>query len=66
MLPSMAGAFMFPLNAAAWSLFYEMAINAVYAGKLLLSRRSLLVVAVLSGIGIVMQTCLLGSVDQGA
>lgn len=50
MLPDPCGAILFPMNGPSWSLFFELAINLVFA--LVLWRSSLTLLAVLMGVSL--------------
>jgi peptidoglycan/LPS O-acetylase OafA/YrhL len=56
----------FPLDTPAWSLFFEMLINAVWFAVLpVLSNRALFAVLVVSAVGVVDIIALKGSIDVG-
>jgi peptidoglycan/LPS O-acetylase OafA/YrhL len=68
MLPSTGQGFLFPLNGPAWSLFFEIVVNIIYAVTCRMRKgRSLLEVAfvVLSAIALVIAVHGRGNLDQG-
>jgi len=65
MLPAPFFDNIFALNIPAWSLFYELLANAVYATSLFSQRRVLMVVAGVAAAAVIVQTFIFGHIDQG-
>jgi peptidoglycan/LPS O-acetylase OafA/YrhL len=65
MLPAPFFQNIFALNVPAWSLFYELVANAVYATSLFARRRVIEMVAVLAALAVIVQTVRFGHIDQG-
>ena len=66
MLPSPLPGHVFPLNAAAWSLFFELVANIVYGSKILQRGVWIWLVAALAALGLVAEVWVTGSIDNGA
>jgi peptidoglycan/LPS O-acetylase OafA/YrhL len=66
MLPAPALVYIFPLNAPAWSLFYEMIVSAFYTSAGFRKNTILCAVIAVSMGGLIVQTVAFGQLDQGA
>lgn len=65
-IPLVTGGDLFPMNVPAWSLFYELVVNAMFAAILVTaSARQLLAVVLAAGLGLV-GLAILGSFDVQA
>src|SRR4051812_13446817 len=66
MLPSPVTPYLFLLNLPAWSLFFELAINAVYGARMFNGRSLVWIAPALASIGLVGQAVICGTLDSGA
>lgn len=64
--PTPLGTFFFPINGAAWSIFFEFAVNIAYALLLpLLNRRTLISLVVVSALLLLVAAIRFNSIDVG-
>jgi peptidoglycan/LPS O-acetylase OafA/YrhL len=61
----LSNVFLFPLNAPAWSLFFELLANLIFAVPALRTRAGALILTGLSAVGLVWCAFVLGTLDGG-